>query len=388
MRVLYCTDTYPPQMNGVSIVCALSASGLRRHGWAAAVAAPRYPVGVADQTSARGEDELVTLASMALPLYPETRIAVPHLGAITSLVARFQPDIIHCQTEFVIGRLGQIAGARAGIPVVTSYHTDFAKYANAYGMPWLSRFVSAHVGRFHRRGQRTYTPSGPARDYLRSIGVSEVEVWGRGVDTTSFHPRRRDDALRARLGLGDAFTFVHVGRLAPEKGVDRILAAYELARRSIVRPTRLVIAGDGPAASELKSSARDDVIFLGYLDRRNDLPTLYASCDAFAFASLTETLGLVVLEAMASGLPAIAAPAGGVADHLRDQQNGLAYPPDDVPAMAARMVELAMDPESTRQLGDGARRTAVALSWDSEIARLDRSYREVIAAARGARQAA
>ena len=318
--------------------------------------------------------------AFSLPLYPETRIAAPHLGAVSSFIARFRPDIVHCQTEFVIGRLGQIAAGRARIPFVTSYHTDFAKYARAYGLGWLSGMVSSHVSRFHRRARRTYTPSAPAREYLRAIGVAEVEVWGRGVDTAAFHPRLRDDALRARLGIADAFVFVHVGRLAAEKGVDRILDAYMLARPAIPGPTHLIIAGDGPLAPSLRRKAGEGVTFLGYLDRAYALPALYASSDAFVFASLTETLGLVVLEAMSCGLPVIAAPAGGVADHLRDGENGLAYPADDVPAMAARMVELASDPQLARTLGQAARRTALALSWDAEIARLDASYREVIRA--------
>jgi glycosyltransferase involved in cell wall biosynthesis len=109
------------------------------------------------------------------------------------------------------------------------------------------------------------------------------------------------------------------------------------------------------------------------------LPELYASCDAFVFASVTETLGLVVLEAMASGLPVVAAPAGGVRDHLRHEQNGLAYPPGDAEAMAQRMVRLVQETGLTRRLAEGARSTAEALTWEQEIQRLDQSYREVCA---------
>jgi glycosyltransferase involved in cell wall biosynthesis len=121
------------------------------------------------------------------------------------------------------------------------------------------------------------------------------------------------------------------------------------------------------------------VTFLGLLDRRDALPDLYANCDAFVFASVTETLGLVVLEAMASGLPVIAAPEGGVRDHLRDGINGLAYDAGDSAAMARAMVLLVGEWELSRRLARQARRTAEGLSWESELDRLDASYRQVVA---------
>jgi phosphatidylinositol alpha 1,6-mannosyltransferase len=168
--------------------------------------------------------------------------------------------------------------------------------------------------------------------------------------------------------------------MAAEKGVERILAAYALARAQLPDgAVHLVIAGAGPRADALRAQGAEGVTFLGNLDRQTVLPRLYASCDAFLFASLTETLGLVVLEAMASGLPVIAAPAGGVADHLRHGVNGLAYPPGDVAAMARAMVVLALDRSRLRGLARGARETAASLSWECELDRLDASYREMLA---------
>jgi len=238
--------------------------------------------------------------------------------------------------------------------------------------------ISRYIARFHRRSRRTYTPSYPARDDLRRTGVEDVEVWGRGVDIDAYHPRHRSAAWRDQHGIGDRFAFLYVGRLAAEKRVEQIAEAYGVARRTLPPDsTRLVIAGAGPQEAAVRALAPPDTIFLGYLDRRVELPTLYASSDAFVFASLTETLGLVVLEAMASGIAVIATPAGGVADHLHDGVNGLAVPPTDVPAMAAAMVALATDRARATRLGAGGRVTAEALSWDRELDRLDASYREV-----------
>ena len=140
-------------------------------------------------------------------------------------------------------------------------------------------------------------------------------------------PQHRSATWRERLGLGDRFTFVYVGRLAAEKRVEHIRSRVcDRASRLPGDSTRLVIAGAGPQEPALRASAPSGTISLGYLDRRTELPMLYASSDAFVFGSLTETLGLVVLEAMASGLPVIAVPAGGVADHLHHGVNGLAVP--------------------------------------------------------------
>jgi glycosyltransferase involved in cell wall biosynthesis len=383
MRILFCTDTYPPQVNGVSVVTAISVAGLRDRGWECAVVAPRYPPGegsVFTEARTGGESVLESIPSVAMPRYPDIRLAAPSYSAIVGLVRRFKPDLVHSETEFVLGRLGQLAGARTGLPLVSSYHTDFARYATAYGVPWMRGPIARYIARFHRRSRRTYTPSNPARDDLGRAGVRDVEVWGRGVDIEAYHPRHRTAAWRERRGIGDRFTFVYVGRLAAEKRVEQIVAAYTVARGALPPDsTRLVIAGAGPQEAALRAAAPPDTIFLGYLDRRVELPTLYASGDAFVFASLTETLGLVILEAMASGLPVIAVPAGGVADHLRDGVNGLAIPAADVSAMAAAMAALATDRTLAHRLAAGARATAEALSWDHELDRLDASYREVCA---------
>jgi phosphatidylinositol alpha 1,6-mannosyltransferase len=383
MRVLYCTDTYPPQVNGVSVVTALSVAGLSRLGWECAVVAPRYPEATRaswnENDSIRGRPAvMLDLPSIPLPGYSEVRLALPTPAPVHRLVERFRPDLIHCATEFSVGRMGQLAAARAGLPLVSSYHTDFSRYAEAYGKSWLRGTVSSYLRRFHQRSRRVYTPSTVSREDLLGLDVRDVQVWGRGVDAQLFHPARRSHGLRAELGMGERFTFLYVGRLAPEKRPEQIIDAFRLAQEMLPKDSiQLVMAGTGPREAELRAEAPPGVTFLGFLDRRSRLPDLYANCDAFVFASVTETLGLVVLEAMASGLPVVAAPAGGVRDHLRDGQNGLAYPAGSAYAMANAMVTLAWEGGLARRLGAGARRTAEELTWEREMERLDRSYREV-----------
>jgi glycosyltransferase involved in cell wall biosynthesis len=348
------------------------------------VVAPRYPESAyslwagADEESRSSGVDLTSVPSVAMPRYPEVRLAWPSRRLMREVVERFRPDLVHSATEFGIGRVGQIAGQQAGLPLVSSYHTDFGRYAVAYGLPWLRGAVTAHLARFHKRSRRVYTPSNVSRAEVLALGVADVETWGRGVDVEMFHPGRRSQDMRAALGMGSRFTFLYVGRLAAEKCVEQVIEAFRLAGDMLPRGTiHLVIAGTGPREAEIRAAAPPGVTFLGFLDRRGRLPDLYANCDAFVFASVTETLGLVVLEAMASGLPVIAAPAGGVRDHLRDGGNGLEYPDGDVGAMATAMVRLAGDWALHHRLVRGARKTAEGLSWESEMDRLDRSYREV-----------
>jgi glycosyltransferase involved in cell wall biosynthesis len=379
---MFCTDTYPPQVNGVSVVTALSAAGLVARGWDCAVVAPKYPAEETDVFTEHVRNvkhEVLAIPSLPFPYYRDIRLSAPAYFSVLHLARRFRPDLIHSETDFVIGRIGQLVGATLGIPRVSSYHTDFSRYTTEYGIGWFRKPVMSYLARFHRRSLRTYTPSAPSREDLLRYGVRDVEVWGRGVDINAYAPKHRSAALRERLQLGDRFTFLYVGRLAAEKNAEMIVEAYAKAIPMLpADSTRLVIAGAGPKEAAVRAAAPEGVTFLGYLDRHKDLPALYASSTAFLFASLTETLGLVVLEAMASGLPVIATPSGGVADHLRDGVNGVAYPPRDTEAMAAAMVALATDPERARRLGEGARRTAEALSWDHELDRLDVSYREVL----------
>lgn len=380
MRILFCTDTYPPQVNGVSVVTALSVRGLRARGWEVEVIAPRYPDDVAQVFESGPDVEAVTsIASVPLPGYRDIRLAVPARGVVREVVARFAPQIVHSATEFVIGRMGQRAALARGIPVTTSYHTDFAKYTVSYGVPFLRRPVTQWIRRFHANAERIFTPGAPARDELLALGLPDVEVWGRGVDDVLFHPSKRSLTLRQRLNLGHAFTFLHVGRLAPEKGVDVLLDAFaELERALGSEAVKLVVAGAGPSLGALKARAPKSVIFLGNLDRQRELPALYASADAFVFASTTETLGLVVLEAMAAGTPVVATAEGGVADHLRHETNGLAYPAMDAHACALAMRRLVDERPLLLKLREGARATAERRTWEHEMDRLDASYREVL----------
>jgi len=402
MRILFASDTYVPQINGVSVVVAGAAAGMLARGWATDVVAPQYPALAHGRDTRSAVGSLVVpstrMRSIPVPRYPEVRAVLPNARRMSAAFDAHQPDVVFCATEFVIGSLAMREATRRRLPVVTTFQTDFGRYARSWGLPWLAGPAERYLAAFHRRSDCVLTPSGPSATLLQRIGVADPLVWGCGVDTEIFHPRYRgllplSSAESAPIGT-PVFTYLYVGRLAPEKNITVILDAFT-ALQQVVDPStvRLLIAGGGPSAATLARKAPSGVTFLGYVDRLRDLPSLYASSDAFVFASETETLGLVVLEAMASGLPVLAVPAGGVADHLRNNVNGLAVAAGGqtvgAASMSAAMERVATDEPLRVQLAAGARTTATALRWDAEYDRLDGLCRtllgvSVATAARGA----
>ncbi|WP_434479960.1 glycosyltransferase family 4 protein [Gemmatimonas sp.] len=380
MRILLCTDTYPPQLNGVSVVVAGMVAGLRARGWDCTVVSPSYPSSLRDLLHGDHGGAQYTVPSIPCPGYPDIRLAWPSTRNMRRLIEQLRPDMVLSATEGMVGRAGSHAARDLGLPLITSYHTDFSRYCDAYGLPWMRPFVSSWLTRFHARADATLTPSHASRRQLQELGIHHTRVWSGGVDIDQFHPRHYAATARYRFALGHAFTFLYVGRLAPEKNLELLLKAFAKVSRSRPGRVRLLIVGAGPCEAALRARAPDGVSLLGALDRRNDLPSLYASAEAFLFASTTETLGLVTLEAMASGLPVIAVPVGGVGDYLQDGRNGLAFDANDVDGCAAAMIRLCDDPSLNERLRAGARQTAERYGNKAELDRLDATMRDIIRA--------
>lgn len=381
-RILFCTDTYPPQLNGVSVVTAAMVAGLCSRGWECAVVAPAYPTASRRVLEEPRGVPRFDLPSYAVPAYPELRLVWPQRGEVGALMDRFRPDVVHCATEMLVGRAGLSEANRRGIPVCTTYHTDFSRYCSAYGMPFLRPAVRTWIRRFHAQAARTFVPSRAAQRDLANMGVPRSLVWSGGVDTEQFHPRHFSVLTRHRYAMGPDFTFLHVGRMAPEKNIELLLTAFELLRaRHPERRLRLLVAGSGPSEVSLRLRAGNGVTFLGAVERSRDLPALYASSDAFVTCSETETLGLVVLEAMAAGLPVVACHAGGVGDYLESGRNGLSFAIGDLEQCVAAMERLMSDCSLYERLRVGARATAEHMSARCEMNRLDALLRRVAGAA-------
>lgn len=374
MRIALVSDAYTPQVSGVVTVLRRIVGALRRAEHDVVVVAPEYP----SSQPGTGAGEL-RVPSVAFPPYPAVRLSLPHLHRVARFLDRFGPDLVHVVTEGPLGLLGRHYALRRRVPLVTSYHTHFSQYCRHYGFPALESAVWKFLAWFHRPARFVHTPGEEARDALRRRGLPQADLWGRGVDVRHFSPVNRDTATRRRFGArDDQVVVLHVGRLAPEKNLGVLADAFALAAEALGPGAVFVVAGDGPAAERLYRRA-SFLRILGFLPL-GDLARVYASADIAVFPSQTETCGLVALEAMASGLPVIAADAGGFRESIVHGRTGLLAPPGDPRAFAAEIARLSLDATSRVYIGAAARNFAVTRDSAVEDAALMAQY----AAAAGA----
>ena len=377
MRIGLVTDTYVPQVNGVSTIVRRIVDVLGESGHDFAVIAPRYP-----EAEGPTAHEL-RVPSLPFPPYPAIRLSLPSFGPAARFLDAFRPDLVHVHTEGPLGLAGRRYALRRSLPLVTSFHTDFPRYARHYGVPALAPLVWRWLAWFHGSARLTHTPGDAIRDELERHGFKCARVWGRGVDSRQFHPARRDAGWRRWLaGADDSAIVLHVGRLAPEKNLGILIAAWRLARERLGQRATFVIAGEGPLAARLVAEL-PFVRQLGFLPRAS-LATLYASCDLCVLPSHTETCGLVALEAMASGLPVIAADAGGLRESVRHEATGLLLAPHDPHAFADGIEALVLDPARRFALAAAAREWALERDSAREDAQLIAQYADL--ARRGAHQ--
>lgn len=374
MRITLVSDTYLPEVNGVTTVLATMRRGLLARGHAVQVIAPRY--------DAPGPDDagIVRRWSVRFPPYPAIRLTLPFGGDVGRALDAFGPEVVHVATEGPLGTLGRRAALARRLPLVTSFHTDFPRYTGRYLGAWAVAPVEAYLRRFHAPAFATQTPSRTTREELAGLGFRRPIVWGRGVESALFHPGRRDVARRAELGAGpDRPVILHVSRLAVEKDVGTLVEAFQQAHATLRESVRFVVAGDGPEAGMVRA-ALPFATHYGFIARER-LADLYADSDLFVFPSPTETCGLVVLEAMASGTPVITGDLGGVLENIRPGINGLMVRAGDASAFAAAIAELITAPARREAMGSAARAFAVGRDWERELDELEPMYRDAIAAA-------
>jgi glycosyltransferase involved in cell wall biosynthesis len=263
--------------------------------------------------------------------------------------------------------------------VVSDFRTNFHAYSSHYGVAWLRRPIMGYLRHFHNRTAVTMVPTDALRGELAASGFERLRVVSRGVDTALFDPARRSEALRASWGVAPhGLVVLYVGRLAPEKNLGDLLAAFE-AVRGAAPGARLVLVGDGPERSRLQGRC-PDAIFAG-VRRGGDLAAHYASADLFLFPSLTETFGNVVPEAMASGLGLVAYDCAAAAQLVRHAENGLIVRSGEGRGFCAAAAHLAANPPATRAMGEQARATARRLDWESIVQAIETEY--LVAMAKG-----
>ncbi len=368
MRIAFCTDTWLPEINGVTTVLATMRRGLVARGHEVLVIGPSYG-------TRGGDDEagVVRRPAIRCPGYSAVRLSSPLGGDVRRALGAFDPEVVHLVTEGPVGLIGRRWARRAGVALVSSFHTDFPRYAERYLGRWAVAPTRRYLRWFHGAARLTQTPSDATRETLVALGVSGAVTWGRGVDIDQFRPARRDATRRAGLGCdGDRPLVLHVSRLAVEKDVETLVATMQMAHARFGDRVRFAVAGDGPKAGWVRQQLPFAAHF-GFLSR-GALADLYADADLFVFPSPTETCGLVVLEAMASGLPVLAVRAGGVVDQIREGINGHLVAPGDAAGLAARIALLVEDRPHRTGLAAGALASAADRSWTRELDRLEPMY--------------
>jgi glycosyltransferase involved in cell wall biosynthesis len=372
VRIALVTDTYTPQVNGVTTIVRRVVEVLGRARHDVVVVAPEYPV------SQRGTADVeLRVPSAAFPLYPALRLSLPQPRRVALFLDAFRPDLVHVMTEGPLGLVGRQYALRRGLPLVTSYHTDFPQHSRYYGLGALESSIWRWLIWFHRPATLTHTPGAFVKAELERRGLTRVRVWGRTADTELFDHRKRDLALRRSLGVSDSASLVlHVGRLAKEKNLEVLAEAWTRVRAELGARAAFLFAGDGPLAPRL-ARAMPWAIQLGFLDVA-ELAVLYASADLCVLPSCTETCGLVALEAMASGLPVIAADAGGFRESVTTSLNGVLVRPDDVRAFASAIAQLVLDPDLRHRMGAEARLATVMADHGEEDERLLADYAAVL----------
>lgn len=373
MRIALFTDTYPTELNGVATTLGKLVAHGRSRGHEFALVTPQV-----SDAPCRNAAVHIQRPSCSVPFYRDLSLALGLDAPAKKILAAFDPDVAHVATEATVGLSGRLWAERRGVPLVTSYHTNFAEYVAHYRMGILAPSLWRYLRWFHGAGRVTFCPSADTRVDLREHGLHDrVRLWSRGVDTDRFTPSRRSREVRERLAPGAELVMGYVGRLAPEKRVEVLLEAFREVRSRLGERVALVVVGDGPRRNALEADAPEGTRFTGYL-RGEELADAYAASDLFTFPSDTETFGNVVLEALASGVPAVVADRGGVRETVIPGRTGVRVPPLDSGAFAEACIRLLSNDVERRKLARGARAEALERSWAAVLDGVFQGYQSLL----------
>ncbi|MDN5899903.1 MAG: glycosyltransferase [Brachybacterium sp.] len=369
MKIAIVTETFVPSVDGVVTRLRHAVERFTDLGHEVMVIAPE--LGVTEHHGAR----VVGIKPVTLPFYKHRRFTLPN-PTVDGIIRGFHPDVVHAAQPLLLASSGAFAAHRQRIPLVASYHTHIPRYLDLYkAYRWGKRPVWWQIRRNHALADINIATSETMKAELAEQGVENLHVVRRGVDTQTFHPRFASDAMRERLTQGhpEKKLLVFVGRLAAEKEIHRLRPMMQ--RRDDVA---LAIVGDGPYRRELEQHfAGTSTLFPGFMEGE-ELASAFASADAFVFPSVTETLGLVILEGMASGLPVVAARSGPTMEQVTDGVNGLIFDSGDEASLDAALTRLG-DEDLRGRIRTAARAEAEKFSWENASDDLLRYYEMAIA---------
>ncbi|GEM29669.1 putative glycosyl transferase [Nocardia neocaledoniensis NBRC 108232] len=369
MRVAIVAESFLPNMNGVVNSVLRVLDHLDQHGHDAMIVAPDTLRGVPPAPRFHGRFPVHRVPAMMVPKVSSLPVGLPQPG-ITAAIAAFDPDVVHLASPFLLGAGGLAAATRLDLPSIAVYQTDVAGFAKSYGLGLATRAAWAWTRRIHEGATRTLAPSSAAAQDLADHGIPRVHRWGRGVDIDRFNPAARSDELRASwLSSSDKLVVGFVGRLAPEKHVER------LATLAGDPSIQLVVVGDGPERARL-SRLMPDAIFTGELGG-GELATHYASLDVMVHPGEHETFCQGVQEALSSGVPVIGPDAGGPRDLIAHCRNGYLLPVDRFAELLPSAVSALRDASQRARFAAAARKSVLHRTWPAICTELMTHYADV-----------
>jgi glycosyltransferase involved in cell wall biosynthesis len=368
LRIALFTETFLPRIDGTVTRICHTIRQLRRQGHEVLVIAPKSDLLEYEGAQVHG------VPGFPFPLYPELKVSIPQ-PSISKVLREFRPELIHAFHPVLLGASAFYYSSALGVPLLVSYHAQLPKWLHYYGLGFLEPLLWWGVNAAYNRADLVLSTSQVMRDLLKERGLQRVELWPRGVDTEFFHPGHASLEMRTRLTEGHpgAPLLLYVGRLSPEKDIEQCRPVLEA-----MPALRLALVGDGPHRQKLEQHfAGTPTHFAGYL-RGAELAAAFASADVFFLPSRTETLGLVLLEAMASGCPVVAAAEGGVVDIVQDGVTGHLFDPKN-PASAVSAVRLLIEDSNHREeVRRRARLDTEQWNWAASMKQLERFYRDIL----------
>ncbi len=373
MKIAFFTETFLPKVDGIVTRLTKTIECLVKNGDEVIVFCPE---GCPDEYKGA---KIIGVAAMPLPLYPELKLGLPG-AAVSDALEKFKPDLIHVVNPAVLGLGGIWLAKTNNIPLIASYHTHLPKYLEHYGMGMLEPLLWELLKAAHNQALLNLCTSTAMVSELESKGIRRTALWQRGVDTNCFKPEYRNQGMRKKL-LGEfpdtGSLLIYVGRLSAEKQIERIKPVLDK-----IPDASLALVGDGPYRNQLeKIFENTKTNFVGYL-AGEELASAYASGDIFLFPSSTETLGLVLLEAMAAGCPVIGANKGGIPDIINDGVNGCLYDPDKEDngeeSLIAATRKILDDSSKKEMMRVSARQEAEKWDWNQATLQLKNFYKETL----------
>jgi glycosyltransferase involved in cell wall biosynthesis len=370
VRIAFFTETFLPATDGVVTRLRHTIEELLRMGDEMLVIAPKYGEGPGSYEGV----PIHRVSSVPFPPYPQIKLAPINPG-VGSALRDFGPELIHAVNPFVLGRGAPFYSRRLDVPLVASYHTNIAAYARFYGLGRFDRATRWYTRKLHNRAAINLCTSEATLRYLADEGVERLHLWPQGVDARRFHPDKFSKDWRVRLTNGHPAErlLLYVGRLGHEKNIANLRGGL-----GEVPGVRLALVGDGPARRDLEQEfANTRTVFTGVL-QGEELAAAFASADAFLFPSTTETLGIAMIEALASGLPVIAARTEATREVVDEGETGLLYDPGSDADVVAAVQKIASDDGLRARMGRNARASALRRDWGTSTRTLRGYYDQAL----------